>query len=307
MYVDHRSQVQQQPINNSFHESAPHSLQHHTTTDTATAAVTYHPIMYPTTSSSTSPSPKPTSSSPNSALPRLQTSGFSNYCHEKQRPESSTTITPNSSSHLHPSSATTTTQSSPLRASPILNSDNKICQWYCCSCGQSYGSVLYKHDYLKQNESTEHQEAANIYRTENPPTQSTRNYIFDSLKYYSQVVYRDHKHVLSNSPTLVKGDNYFECKGGDPNDAYNDNRQQQQEHSQEKPQEQTSAIDTPDSPRLNPHTPLVSPLHLDLNSSSNSLIEYQDRAILSIPNRFTCHRCNHMMCPYCLKLRLKDI
>ncbi|CCG23574.1 hypothetical protein CORT_0D07410 [Candida orthopsilosis Co 90-125] len=303
MYVEHRSQIQQQPTSNSVHESVPHSLRHCATTTNTTAATTYYPVMYPT--SSTSPSPKP-SSSPNTTLPKLQTSGFTNYSHEKQLPESSSTITPSSVTHLHPSSATTT-QSSPSKTSPILNSDNKICQWYCCSCGQSYGSVLYKDDYIKQNEFNERPEVADIYRTEKPPTQSTRNYIFDSLKYYSQVVYRDHKHVLSNSPTLVKSDNYFECKVGQSNGEYNHHSHQPQVQTQEKSQELPDAADTPESPRLNPHTPLVSPLQLDLNCSSTSLIEYQDRAILSIPNRFTCHRCDHMMCPYCLKLRLKDI
>ncbi|KAI5967270.1 hypothetical protein CANMA_003090 [Candida margitis] len=297
MYVEHRSQIQQ-PTSHTVHESLPHSFRHSSTTTTTNAAPTYHPIMYPppsSSSSSSSTSPKP--SSPNNNLPKLQTSGFTNY---QPSHASASTITPSSSAttHLHPSSATS--QASPSKTSPILDSDNKICQWYCCSCGQSYGSVLYKDDYIQQEGFIERPEATSTYRTEKPPTQSTRNYIFDSLKYYSQVVYRDHKHVLSNSPTLVKTDNYFECKQGQPNSH---------PHSQEqkKQTDQSEDMDCPQSPKLNPHTPLISPLHLDLNSNANSLIEYQDRAILSIPNRFTCHRCNHMMCPYCLKLRLKDI
>ncbi|KAI5968433.1 hypothetical protein KGF57_000127 [Candida theae] len=311
MYSENQNQnqLQQQPIRNSIHDSIPHSLRHQTTTSATATAITPHPIMHP--QKSATPSPKATASA-NSSLPRLQTSGFSNYTHERRHPESASTTTPSSSTRLHPSSSTlsSTAQSSPSRTSPILNSDNKICQWYCCSCGQSYGSVLYKDDSNKKDGFTEHPQMANNHRTEASPTASTRNYIFDSLKYYSQVVYRDHKHALSNSPTLMKADNYFEYKERQSNGEYNHYAHHTREHAQQHAQEhslESDVIDTPESPRLNPHTPLISPLHLDLNSSSHSLIEYQDRAILSIPSRFTCHRCNHMMCPYCLKLRLKDI
>ncbi|KAI3402604.2 hypothetical protein KGF56_004696 [Candida oxycetoniae] len=282
-----------------------------------------------------------------------------------------------------------------------LTSDNKICQWYCCSCGQSYGSVLYKDDVdetkaanSKDIENTEaanskdieNTEAANSKDIENAETANSKdienaetanskdienaetanskdienaetanskdienaetanskdienteaanakiienadatsssahwtsatnprsNYIFDSLKYYSSVVYRDHKETIS--PTIAKANNCFDSKSSQ--------LQQQQkvdgkpahlsENNRAKRRLETSEEDSksPDSPSNIPYIPVLSPLHFDLNNSNNNLIEYQDRVILNIPTRFTCHRCDHMMCPYCLKLRLKDI
>lgn len=32
-----------------------------------------------------------------------------------------------------------------------------------------------------------------------------------------------------------------------------------------------------------------------------------ETVLLKVPTRFTCHRCNHMMCPYCPKVRVKDL
>ncbi|KAL6450806.1 hypothetical protein SBY92_001052 [Candida maltosa Xu316] len=166
--------------------------------------------------------------------------------------------------------------------SPISTSDNTICQWYCCSCGQSYGTVLYKDDHSNQNQ--QHQPLPS-----SSSSTSSSNYILDNLKYYSQVVYRDHKHVISNSPSLSGNNaannsstNYFECKQPTTTTTTTTNNHQ----------------DYPDSPTLSP---------IDLNNNKNNLIDYQEKTVLNIPTRFTCHRCSHMMCPYCPKLRLKDL
>lgn len=182
-----------------------------------------------------------------------------------------------SQNHLLPNQPTTREP----QENSMLTSDNKICQWYCCSCGQSYGSVLYKDDYRE------------VRPNGQPPQKRARsldssNYILDSLKYYSQVVYGDHKHVISNASFSAGSSvnsnadtNYFDCK--------------------------TATTDTEEShsPTITPNTPMLSPLHLNLNH--NSFIDYREKIILNIPTRFTCHRCDHMMCPYCLKLRLKDL
>ena len=94
--------------------------------------------------------------------------------------------------HIHKTIYYPTNQLLGPQENSMLTSDNKICQWYCCSCGQSYGSVLYKDDYRE------------VRPNGQPPQKRARsldssNYILDSLKYYSQVVYRDHKHVISNA------------------------------------------------------------------------------------------------------------
>ena len=43
----------------------------------------------------------------------------------------------------------------------------------------------------------------------------------------------------------------------------------------------------------------VAPLESEIKTSAE--------IVLKIPTRFTCHRCDHMMCPYCPKIRLKDL
>ncbi|CAX42563.1 conserved hypothetical protein [Candida dubliniensis CD36] len=187
-----------------------------------------------------------------------------------------------SQNHLLPNEPTTEKSSH----NSLSTSDNKICQWYCCSCGQSYGSVLYRDDYRE------------VRPNGQPPQKRARsldssNYILDSLKYYSQVVYRDHKHVISNasfsSSSSVNNNadtNYFDCKTTTTDSS-------------------TQSTEGSHSPIIAPNTPMLSPLHLNLNH--NSFIDYGEKVILNIPTRFTCHRCDHMMCPYCLKLRLKDL
>ncbi|CAK9437752.1 uncharacterized protein LODBEIA_P21300 [Lodderomyces beijingensis] len=262
----------------------------------------------------------------------------------KFEPKSPSTMSPSSSS----SSSTTTAL------------DNKICQWYCCSCGQSYGSVLYKHDYDQKTalDSRHHHhhhhphesqiaEGSTSFASTTSAANINPNYIFDSLKYYSSVVYRDHKHAISNSPTLTKASSYIDLKlqqqhheprrnswkppstlakspvSQKHKNTSNEEQQQKEEEDEEEEEHAEGqycrnecsehSIIYKSSNRSPPQTPpqppaLLSPSHLHLDLiSNNKLIEYQDRVILNIPTRFTCHRCDHMMCPYCLKLRLKDI
>lgn len=134
--------------------------------------------------------------------------------------------------------------------------ENKICQWYCCLCGQTFGQIYYKDR-----------------RSEPVPRSSVpiQNELIDKIKYYSQIVYNQHK---------PEDNDYF------------------QYHPY---------------PSSGLHSPLTVPLELrvgrfnvedttdmtEMNNSSN--------VMLKIPTRFTCHRCDHMMCPYCPKIRIKDL
>ncbi|KAI5959069.1 uncharacterized protein KGF55_005559 [Candida pseudojiufengensis] len=222
------------------------------------------------------------------------------------------------------------------------NSDNKICQWYCCSCGQSYGSVLYKeNDNNNQSSSTinEKNQTTQSNETQLPYNQLeeeiqrssynrdnlNRNYIFDNLKYYSNVVYKDHhQNQIINSPIKSnQSTNYFDFKPSSSStptssstDLKSPSRKREREEIKEltednlesSPKIRQKSISS-DDPQI--QTPILSPLNINLElqstTSSKNLYEYKQKVILDIPTRFICHRCNHMMCPYCLKLRLKDI
>ncbi|RCK67745.1 hypothetical protein Cantr_02243 [Candida viswanathii] len=221
-------------------------------------------------------------------------------------------VTTSSSSSTSPekSNTTTTTLSSLDGSNSSPASNNRICQWYCCSCGQSYGTVLYKDDYNHPLQPMGEPEANRA------TTLDSANYTLDNIKYYSQVVYRDHKHVLSsggshnesnNSPT-----NYFNCKDRtmSTSSATSDHHPipASSTSSTSTAKHRHDSIDnhSPESPSFMPQKSnhILSPLNIDLN---DNLIDYQEKIILNIPTRFTCHRCSHMMCPYCPKLRLKDL
>ncbi|KAK6885038.1 hypothetical protein K4I79_003926 [Candida tropicalis] len=194
------------------------------------------------------------------------------------------------------------------RNNSTITSNNRICQWYCCSCGQSYGTVLYKDDYnsFQPNGEPEQHRATTL---------DSSNYILDNLKYYSQVVYRDHKHVLSNgSSSNDNSTNYFNFKDRGSVSSTSSTTSHQpipisNTSSSTIPADQRKYSlenHSPESPTFlpQPSSHILSPLNIELN---DNLIDYQEKIILNIPTRFTCHRCSHMMCPYCPKLRLKDL
>lgn len=159
-------------------------------------------------------------------------------------------------------------------ASPInLQDQNRICQWYCCECGQTYGSIIYKQksNYSTTSNSqyranTAHSNSisnSNSTTTNSTTTNSNSNSeynITEKLRYYSQFIYSHHETPAAAEP-----------HESDPDEKY----------------------DSDDSI-----------LHTSLLDDNKSKIE---EIILDPPTRFTCHRCNHMMCPYCLKVRIKDL
>lgn len=145
--------------------------------------------------------------------------------------------------------------------SPInLQDQNRICQWYCCECGQTYGSIIYKQKNNYSTTSNSQYRNANISNPNTSNSNSNSEYnITEKLRYYSQFIYSHHEAATA------------EIHEPDPDDKY----------------------DSDDSI-----------LHTNLLDDSKSKIE---EIILDPPTRFTCHRCNHMMCPYCLKVRIKDL
>lgn len=130
---------------------------------------------------------------------------------------------------------------------PLPPNDNKICQWYCCSCGQSYGSIIYK----------------------KPPEQVSlvtdiHEYLLQNLKHYSSLVY------------------------------------------DEEASDQTRVPRTNNDPYTVPGFESSSSENVDMTLSPSGA-ENENSVLLKIPTRFNCHRCSHMMCPYCPKVRFKDL
>lgn len=160
-----------------------------------------------------------------------------------------------------------------------ISDQSKICQWYCCLCGQLYGSIIYTND-----------TDAEITSTTADAT-SLDDYLIRSIKYYSQIVY--------NTPAL---------HSPDATSVY---------AAEINPYEQLVVL------RLALLNDLLSPLLIEdtnvtptpifLRNTPNlpygmdKTAKVRDDVILNVPTRFTCHRCDHMMCPYCPKVRVKDL
>lgn len=130
---------------------------------------------------------------------------------------------------------------------PEVENSNKICQWMCCYCGQSYGSIMYTSvdpripplEYIS-------------YHKEEP------NYKYQGMsKVFNLVILEDNRN------------------------------------------QNTEGLDQ----RATRTSTEIIPNNINNEDESN----INKRIILSVPKRFVCHRCHHMMCPYCKKIRLKDI
>ncbi|CAH6722102.1 hypothetical protein CLIB1444_08S01926 [[Candida] jaroonii] len=172
--------------------------------------------------------------------------------------------------------------------------DEKICQWYCCDCGQSYGTIIYKDKNVKKDSPNA------------------------DVKYYSSMLYNnniiiDYKDFLS--PTIeTQEDDYFKVRTVDLNNSKSRN---QKIHQQIK--DHININDHHDH-HNNSNNTLDNQLLHNQSSSSNQK-EYTrndslsseendselDELLINGPKRFSCHRCQHMMCPYCPKLRYKDL
>lgn len=152
------------------------------------------------------------------------------------------------------------------------NNANKICQWYCCSCGQSYGSIIYKCD----------KDGDERYG-KNDSERKAEDVLLRKLKHYSNILYHSSSLLSPDQSCLVSPT----FATGNPQTGYFD---------------MIRAKDPTHSGHQH-----VSEVHSPHVSLPYGYVDYNDRISLSIPTRFTCHRCSHMMCPYCLKIRLKDL
>lgn len=155
----------------------------------------------------------------------------------------------------------------PTALFPKKLDENKICQWYCCSCGQSYGTIIYKGDSSHKDISITN------YHT-------LHDYLLENLKYYSQMVYND------------------------------DNLQFQYMRPKASSAQNTTGHASQSTGGQNSQLP-THHMHRDLGANysySTSADASGDTSLMvEIPTRFVCHRCSHMMCPYCPKVRLRDL
>ena len=152
--------------------------------------------------------------------------------------------------------------------------ENKICQWYCCSCGQSYGNIIYKGD------STHKDINITNYHT-------LHDYLLENLKYYSQVVYGD-------------GDDNLQFQYLGPKQQFQAQHLNVSHSSQ-------SASPISDNPSLLPNHHIHRDLGTNYSYSTTTGSSGGPSLMVESPTRFVCHRCSHMMCPYCPKVRLRDL
>ncbi|KAK6200513.1 uncharacterized protein RJT21DRAFT_114923 [Scheffersomyces amazonensis] len=167
---------------------------------------------------------------------------------------------------------------------------NKICQWCCCNCYQSYGSILY----------------TSALRPPISPLSPTHREVHNLL-YYSQLAYGIHDITDISSEYhqhdhKVTSDNSNLCEAPSSS-SQNTNTP---EYTHELVTSQNSFSSNRDTPKS------ISALKLHLQESAGSSTEQSTvlrnpNIILKEPTRFNCHRCNHMMCPYCPKVRIRDL
>lgn len=200
----------------------------------------------------------------------------------------------------------------------ILNDRNKICQWYCCYCGKSYGTIIYKNANTNYNNITN-----NNYSESNSITTSFVNLMYgnsniitttNNLLEMNEV---EIMHQLRLNDTKLNQSYQIPCN--DSSDLFTrlDIKSQSSHlwdiYENELPI--NSTIKTSSSFSSSSSSPPSSTKHLTGSTSnyttqncSNRIIPFHNNTvILNTPTRYTCNRCHHMMCPYCLKVRVKDL
>lgn len=169
--------------------------------------------------------------------------------------------------------------------------DDKICQWYCCDCGQSYGTVIYKDKNIKKDSPNA------------------------DVKYYSSILYNnniiiDYKDLLSPSIETHE-DEYFKIRTVDLNNKSKDQKFHQHIKDHINLNEHHEHTNNNIDNQLNLHNQSTSRNQKDYSRNDSLSSEENDSEIdellINGPKRFSCHRCQHMMCPYCPKLRYKDL
>lgn len=207
-----------------------------------------------------------------------------------------------------------------------ISNKNLIVQWYCCDCGQSYGTIIY-HDHI-----------VDLLNKEDDVSR---------LKYYSSIIYN---HPLLNSNYQLLSSltpDFLERKFFDDEDLEYFGMQRSnsinlpinnQKHDS-KPEKllefntslthrnsicteenNNSSISQGSPSNQNDFDHVQSCYNeteetINLNSPVENGTPYNDdndkkdpnQYLISTPERFVCNRCSHMMCPYCPKLRCKDL
>lgn len=217
------------------------------------------------------------------------------------------------------------------------SNSSSICQWYCCNCGQSYGSVIYKSS-GGSDLAIYPPDASQVSETEETPTEkhtassspspytcslspsvsntppvSSSSPVSNStltnepascqlvetapshlqkIMYYSQIIYSNsgidshHPNPSSSSslsmPPLIHSSS-FPPAALSPLEEENSSVQSHLSH-------------------LGPCSP-----ESEITEPDDKLQTTASHVLVDPPNRFNCHRCYHMMCPYCPKLRMKDL
>lgn len=146
--------------------------------------------------------------------------------------------------------------------------DNKILQWVCCECGLAHGSIIYN---------SQHQ--SNLTNLPPPPPSLPIISKDDSNTSLNEDESGDLISKVKFYSQLIYNRDYTASNDSILNNQY-------------------------------PNSPLQSPIYSD--NDNNSIISNEEdlkieEILLKPPSRFTCHRCYHMMCPYCLKIRTKDL
>lgn len=155
-----------------------------------------------------------------------------------------------------------------------IENEDQILQWYCCDCGRSYGAVLYQDQVMELID------------------QATEDDNLETVRYYSSLLYNQchtppqlaDTNLPPKLPT-TSDNSEEESTLNDPNYTLQNNG----------PSACTKDLHPPSS--TGPAQTLDR-----AQKDTHSISQYW----VSTPERFTCNRCSHMMCPYCLKLRCKD-
>lgn len=202
-----------------------------------------------------------------------------------------------------------------------ISNKDLIVQWYCCDCGQSYGTIIY-HDHIVDLMNKDEDDVSR-------------------LKYYSSVIYNhpqlnSNYHVLTSVSPDVHERRFFEEEDpeyfsmhrshsinlpikdqpGDKSHKYLDSTLSYRNSvSTEENRYSTLSLGSPnnsDFEHVNSSTENDDTMNLASNLLDGAYHDVNDKKdpnqyLISTPERFVCNRCSHMMCPYCPKLRCKDL
>lgn len=214
------------------------------------------------------------------------------------------------------------------------SNSSSICQWYCCNCGQSYGSVIYKNG--GSDSSIYSTESSQVSDTEDCLTENRNEISTSSITPYTSSLSTSTTPVSTSSPNSTLTNEPGTCQLVEPPSShlqkimyysqiiYSNSGVERHHssnslslppliHSASFPpaglsplEEETSSIQSHLGP-CSPESAITEPEDRPNNNNINNNNSSSSQILIDPPNRFNCHRCYHMMCPYCPKLRMKDL